>query len=580
MKTINFIKKSFKSRLKLLRGTRFISFLFIGTSILIGAGMLWAASVYYNIDTAEVVMEEVQRVTGVLRATAGVIVGGTASQDPSAGYGFEVVGQTKLATTTVAAGTLELTAANQVLKFTGGVSGYYAEFKANTSATSGQAITYTLPAAKPDVTNYVLTSGTDGTMTWQSVSGVGAGDINAVGNVSSGAAFTGDDAGGSPGNTLLFEGATANDYEIALTAADPGVDYTITLPAANGYIALGSSTANYVAYWTGANTLNGEQYLNTSRGGIGESSADWNGMVNIVSGNWGTTTGTQNYAAYWSDANTVAAEANLNVIRGGTGAGTFTQYGIIYGNSTSAFGVTAAGTADYLLVGAGAGSPTWKYINQILNAGTNISLSGTSTIATVNNPSFSVSVTSPQFLSTTTLAIQSGDSQNITINSASGKIVLASGDWIETNLGYEIGKSGTQVLIEMIPIMGFDLPAQTATTSYVTISRTIENYPFSATTTGGTTRIHKFVIRYVDDLPTASSSDWRVYNVTDTATTSTFTMEGCNDATLSKGKTQIKETTIPTDGDDFRLDVKIPSTQSGKIIRVFQVFLAAYDQIQ
>ena len=532
MKAINFVKKSFKSKLKLLRGTRFISFLFIGASVLIAAGIIWGASVYYNIDTAEVVMEEIQRVTGVLRATAGVIVGGTASQNPSAGYGFEVATSTKLgATTTVAAGSLELTAANQVLRFTGGVSDYYVGFKANTSATSGHAINYTLPAAKPDVANFVLTSGADGTMTWQSVSGVGAGDIQAVGNVSSGAAFTGDDAGGSPGNTLYFEGATADTYEIALTAADPGADYTITLPAADGYIALGSSTANYVAYWTSTSTLAGEQYL--------------------------------------------------AVTRGGTGAGTFTSYGLLYGNTTGALGVTTAGTADYLLVGAGSASPAWKTISQLLTNGTNISISGSTstTIATVNNPTFSTSVTSPQFLSTAGLLIQSANG-DITIDPSSGKIVLGSGDWIETNSGYQIGKSGTQVLREMIPILGFDLPAQTATTSYVKISRTIQDYPF-ATAATGTTRVHKFVIRYTDNLVlAASSTDWRVATTTGAAF-STFTLGGSNNSALDSGRATTTGTVaIPTDGTDWWLEVKSQAPYDTNKIKVFEIFLAAYDQIQ
>ena len=577
----NPLKRFFQPKLKLVRGTKFVSFLFIGASILIAAGVLWGASVYYNIDTGEVVMEEIQRVTGVIRATAGVVVGGTATQDPTAGYVFEVIGSSRFATTTFATGTVEITAANQLLKFTGGVADYYVGFKANTTATSGQSITYTLPAAKPDVTNYVLTSGTDGTMTWQSVSGVGAGDIQAVGNVSTGAAFTGDDAGGSPGNTLWFEGATADGYEIALTAADPGADYTITLPAATGYAALGSSTANYVAYWSSTSTLAGEQYLSNTRGGIGESSAAWNGMVNVVSGNWGTTQGTSSYAAYWSDANTVTGEQYLSVTRGGTGAGSFTQYGIIYGNSTGAFGVTAAGTADYLLVGAGAGAaPEWKYLGQLLTEGTNISLTGTTalTIATVDNPIFSASVTSPYFISTTTLAIQSGDNQNITLDPASGKVVLGSGDWLETALGYEIGKTGTLVLKEMIPIFGFDLPSQTATTSYVQISRTMENYPFSAAS-AGTTRVHKFVIRYTDNLALASSTDWQV--ATTSGSYTPFTLPGCNNAALDSGQaTTTASVTIPTDGTDWWLEVKSQPTYPDNKIKIFQIFLAAYDQIQ
>ena len=79
------LKEIFKPRIRLMKGTRFISFLFIGMSILIAAGILFAANLYYNMDTGEIVMEEIQRVTQVIRATAGLIVGGSADQNPESG---------------------------------------------------------------------------------------------------------------------------------------------------------------------------------------------------------------------------------------------------------------------------------------------------------------------------------------------------------------------------------------------------------------------------------------------------------------------------------------------------------------
>ena len=508
--------------MKLIKGTRFISFLFIGTSALIAAGIIWGASVYYNIDTAEVVMEEIQRVTGVLRATAGVIVGGTASQNPSAGYGFEVATSTKLATTTVATGTLELTAADQVLKFTGG-TGYYVGFKATT--TLATTTVYTWPGIYATTTGYVLQSTNRGVLSWLDLGAAGLGDITAIGDVATGAAFTSD---GIQGTSLWFYDS---DGRGQLTIDNLSAARTYTLPDVSGTLALGTSTANYVAYWTSTSTLAGEQYL--------------------------------------------------AVTRGGTGAGAFTSYGLLYGNGTGAFGVTASGTADYLLAGAGSGSPTWKYLDQLLTDGTNISLSGTTnvTIATVNNPTFSTSVTSPQFLSTAGLLIQSAGG-DITIDPSSGKIVLGSGDWIETNSGYQIGKSGTQVLREMIPILGFDLPAQTATTSYVKISRTLENYPFSAAATG-TTRVHKFVIRYTDNIVlAASTTDWRVATTTGAAY-SAFTLGSSNNSALDSGQATTTGTVaIPTDGTDWWLEVKSQEPYDTNKIKVFEIFLAAYDQIQ
>jgi len=57
MQVINSVKEIFKPKLELIKGTRFVSFLFIGCSILIAAGLIWAANIYYYIDTGEVVME-------------------------------------------------------------------------------------------------------------------------------------------------------------------------------------------------------------------------------------------------------------------------------------------------------------------------------------------------------------------------------------------------------------------------------------------------------------------------------------------------------------------------------------------
>jgi len=97
----------------------------------------------------------------------------------------------------------------------------------------------TISEAKLDIYNaptdgyYLKYDATNGMM-WAAVSGGGSGDITAVGNVTSGDAFTPD--GG--GNELYFEGATADTYEIKLTAQDPTADYTITLPAATGTVEL------------------------------------------------------------------------------------------------------------------------------------------------------------------------------------------------------------------------------------------------------------------------------------------------------------------------------------------------------
>ncbi len=62
--------------------------------------------------------------------------------------------------------------------------------------------------------------------------------------------------------------------------------------------------------------------------------------------------------SYYQNANNINA-GTLAVSRGGTGAGSFTQYGILFGNGTGAFGVTAAGTTGQCLIATTSAAPTW-----------------------------------------------------------------------------------------------------------------------------------------------------------------------------------------------------------------------------
>ena len=74
-------------------------------------------------------------------------------------------------------------------------------------------------------------------------------------------------------------------------------------------------------------------------------------------GNNGATT-----AMTISSAGAVSLNTALVVGSGGTGAITFTANGVIYGNTTSALGVTAAGTTGQVLVATTSGAPSWGAI--------------------------------------------------------------------------------------------------------------------------------------------------------------------------------------------------------------------------
>jgi hypothetical protein len=565
----NPLKKFFKPKLKLVRGTRFVSFLFIAFSVIIAAGFLFAANMYYNIDTGEIVMEEIQRVTGTIRATASLIIGGTSSQNPAAGVTLEV-----------ATGTVSLSGANQVLRFTGGTS-YYVGFQAPTTVTSTK--TYILPqhGITPPSADYVLTYQAGDQLTWKSVtSTAGAGDITAVGDVTLGDAFT---SGGTQGTSLWFYDAQGRGK---LTIADLSATTTYTLPNLSGVVALQATT-----------TL--------TAGGV--LLADGAGLIVQDATNlfWATSTGRlgikTNTPGYPLDV--------VGAIRSGR-SGTAGQiiisnnggYGLVFqphasmAATTTYTWPTSTGTNNYVLTTDGSGGLTWQsvvgaggvqkqgtpvagqvsfFVDQNTIAGdTNFSWATTTGTLTISGAG---GITSALYTSTATTTIGSGTG-GIILDPASGKIILASGDWIETYQGYQIGKGGIQVLREMIPIFGFDLPTRcsTACQTATTVSRTIEDYPFSAAA-AGTDRIHKFVIRYADSTTTASST-WTVWNETGATTTATFQVPASASTDLGKGEAYITPAvTIPTNTNDWSLRVQV---SSGVTIQIYEIFLAAYDQIQ
>jgi len=89
----------------------------------------------------------------------------------------------------------------------------------------------------------------------------------------------------------------------------------------------------------------------------------WNGTT-ISSGYGGTglTTFAAANNALYSTSSSALAAGTLPIAAGGTAATTFTSNGVLYGNGTSALGVTAAGTTGQVLVATTSGAPTWGAI--------------------------------------------------------------------------------------------------------------------------------------------------------------------------------------------------------------------------
>lgn len=618
---MNRIKELLKPKLKLLPGTRLTSFLFIAASITIAFGILFAASIYYNIDTGEVIVEEIQRVTNVLRATYGLIVGGSPNQNPASGYKLEVVGDALFSGNAMVNNVGDTA---QELRFLEGGSSpaQYIGLKAPDGLTTSRV--YILPHHNnsPPSDDYVLTWQSGNQLEWRQVTAVGgAGDITAVGDVASGSAFTSD---GTQGTSLWFvyNAGGGTYYRGQLTRATLTADRTYTLPDLSGTITLtsGSLTDGSVLFAS-------------------------NGLINQDNANF-----------YWDNAaKRLRVGGTLAIREGGSNP---TYYTIFQGSDQSADIIYTlppnAGSVNYVLTTDGSGNLTWQSISgggiggvtgsgttnrltkwtgtsSLGNAGiedtssavqitltnstttvsNNLTVSGTGihSFAGILDPNqmdaftlignitgsdspnitgignfsavtavLSTSVTSPLYTSSGALTIQSA-SGDITIDPYSGVIQLGTSDYIKTSGGFEIGKAGKEILRELIPIFGFDLPAKTATTSYVKISRDIVNYPLNPCE-AGTQRVHKLVIRY----GATATSSWQV--ATSSGAYGAFQLPP-TDAT-STGSVYTAETSIPVptgsctgwnqgiDTDDWWVRTKLDA--SGEIM-IYQVFLAGYDEI-
>jgi len=111
---------------------------------------------------------------------------------------------------------------------------------------------------------------------------------------------------------------------------------------------------------------------------------------------------------------------------------------------------------------------------------------------------------------------------------------------------------------------------------YVALPRAIENYSFPIAY-AGTTREHNFTIHYADSLSSGTTL-WRVYNTTNPGVVDTFTVpfSPTNDLESSATIFTTGDVTIPTNGDDWVLQVSMPL---GGTMQVNQVFMGAYDVI-
>jgi hypothetical protein len=522
-------------KLKIDRGARFVSLLFIATSILIAAGILWGANVYYNIDIGKVMVEETQR----------IVKNGT-------NYALEVIGMAKFGSDTNYA----KFSSEGDLSFTGTADTIEKSDAPLTIRTTGQ--------------NLNIQTVTSGTLAISS-----AGALNLTANAASTL-----DVG--TGNTLTI---TSQNFRVdsagnVTVATGQGLD---TISA--GTLNLGNTTATTINIGNGAATT-----ISIGAGGT---------LARTF--NIGTGSG--------ADTINIGTGTGADVIRIGGGGGTLaidtTNWDIdTSGNIVTSGSITATGnitTAGNLAVNGGNLTTNATTFNLLNANATTINFGGAMTTLNIGSASglkiaapgsltiqFGASggfylqdnaPTTVQYLTIGTdgtLTLLSKSGSEIVLNpggSSSGIVRVAPGDQFYIGDVLVMG-TNQEIIRGVVPIFGFDLPAQTATTSFVQVSRIVENYPFP-TSIPGTVREHKFIIRYASATTTAGTT-WRVYDTDHGTTIATFSVPATESTDLNSGQIYITgAVTIPTDGTDWRLDVQT----SGAAIRIYQIFLVAVDRV-
>ncbi|MGB2791216.1 MAG: hypothetical protein WBC29_01550, partial [Candidatus Moraniibacteriota bacterium] len=232
-----------------------------------------------------------------------------------------------------------------------GATDYTTTFQPGTQT---QNITYTLPNDDGTSGQVLITDGS-GVLSWTSAGSGGIGDITAIGDVTSGDAFT---SSGIQGTSLYFYDV---DGRGQLTSADLSAVRTYTLPDATGTIITTGNLTGITATGTIASgTWNGTA-IGATYGGTGLNTSASTGVPTINSGTW-------------------SVASSLGVALGGTGTTPLASGGILYGNGTSAIGVLGVMTNGQLLIGDGTGAPTLAALSEgngvtVTNGAGSISLS-------------------------------------------------------------------------------------------------------------------------------------------------------------------------------------------------------------
>lgn len=530
-----------RSKLKLAKGARFVSFLFIAVSILVSAGIMQAANVYYDLDSSKIIMSDAldlnvdtNKATNINTGTntSAVTLGG-GSNDVVISSDQWAVTNTGNISTEGTLGIADSTATN------------YTYFQGGAGATQTVDITYTLPTSLPTGAGWVLQSDASGVMSWS--------------------------ATGPTSTNALLDGTKHTD--------------TTAGTVVRGDIITGQGAS---ATWTRLGMSNSGGFL-TNNG----TDVSWGSVLGADHGG----TGVANLAA---ETLTITGGAGIDFTVSGATTVTLPTSGTLYG--TLADSITSANLASSVTNETGSGllvfatSPTLTTPNIGAASGTSLTLSAANALTLGTSGSIPGQIVLKSNDASYTQTITGSDPGTASIEyifpagvPAEGQVLIASApvagvstmSWANSS-----GMAGGAVFIGQAQVFGFDYPARTASTSYIAVSKEMVGLPIFPTAVG--TREYRFGIRYADTLDPADAtpanrvSNWEVYQTNNTpaqlATFDVTAAPGTTDADLLLGTTFVTGV-VDLSGiaatDSWVLRVKLPAVS--KKIQIYSIDLLAFD---